>query len=297
MGPQSLHLYSDPDLHLPSADPDRRDLMLSCGASLNHCVIALAALGWQPKVQRFPNPSERHHLAAIELSRRGPAELDIALAAAIPRRRTDRRIYSSWPVPPGDIALMGSRAARAGVKLLRVEDVTGLKDVVKQAVRTHSDDDEYLRELTVWSGRHGSLAGVPARNTPAPDPAADLPGRVFAGAALAQPKDAPPADDNAVVLALGTRDDDELARVRAGEATSLVLLTATALGLSSCPITEPLEIEQTREGVRANVFDFDEFPQMLLRVGWASANADPLPSTPRRALSDVVARLDGSAFA
>ncbi len=187
VGPQSLHLYSDPDLHLPNTDPDRRDLMLSCGASLNHCVIALAALGWQSTVHRFPNPADPNHLAAIELQRRVPAELDIALAAAIPRRRTDRRIFSSWPVPPGDIALMGSRAARAGVKLLRVEDVTGLKDVVQQAARAHTADDEYLHELTVWSGRHGSLAGVPARNTPAPDPAAELPGRVFAGAVLAQP--------------------------------------------------------------------------------------------------------------
>ena len=265
--------------------------MLSCGASLNHCVIALAALGWQSKVHRFPNPSDPHHLASIELPPRVPAELDIALAAAIPRRRTDRRHFSSWPVPPGDIALMGSRAARAGVKLLRVEDVTGLKDVVKQAVRTHADDDEYLRELTVWSGRHGSLAGVPARNTPVPDPTAALPGRVLAAPALAQPNEATPAEDNAVVLALGTRDDDELARLRAGEATSLVLLTATALGLASCPITEPLEITETREAVRADVFDFNEFPQMMLRVGWAPANADPLPSTPRRPLSDVAARL------
>ena len=191
---------------------------------------------------------------------------------------------------------MGSRAARAGVTLLRVEDVTGLKDVVKQAVRTHADDDEYLRELSMWSGRHGSLAGVPARNTPAPDPNGELPGRVFAGPALAQPDEATPAEDNAVVLALGTRDDDQLARLRAGEATSLVLLTATALGLASCPITEPLEITETREAVRADVFDCNEFPQMMLRVGWAPANADPLPSTPRRPLADVATRLDGSGF-
>ena len=41
-----------------------------------------------------------------------------------------------------------------------------------------------------------------------------------------------------MVLALGTRDDDAMARLRAGEATSLVLLTATALGMATCPITE-----------------------------------------------------------
>ena len=93
-------------------------------------------------------------------------------------------------------------------------------------------------------------------------------------------------------LALGTKDDSALARLRAGEATSLVLLTATALGLASCPVTEPLEIAETREAVKTDVFGVSGFPQMLLRVGWAPVNADPLPSTPRRPLSDVVDWLD-----
>lgn len=296
VGPHSVHMYANPDLHLARTDPDRRDLMLSCGIALNHCIVALAALGWQSKIHRFPNPSDPNHVAAIELHRQTPAEVDVTLAAAIPRRRTDRRNFSSWPVPHGDIALMAARSARTGVKLLNVVDTTVLKNIVQQAVRKHVDDDEYLRELTAWSGRHASLAGVPARSTPAPDPTAELPGRVFAGPELAQPPETTSGDDNAVVLALGTRDDDELARLRAGEATSLVLLTATALGLASCPITEPLEIRDTRDAVRAEVFQLDEFPQMLLRVGWAPLNAEPLPSTPRRPLADVVTRLDGSAF-
>jgi len=296
VGPHSLHLYTDLERHLPNTDPDRRDLMLSCGAALNHCVIALAALGWQSKIHRFPNPSDVQHLASIELQRRTPAELDVSLAAAIPRRRTDRRYFRSWPVPPGDIAVMAARAARAGVKVLRVEDVTGLKGIVAQAARKHTNDSEYLGELAAWSGRHAAFAGVPARSTPAPDPRAEMPGRQFAGTALAQPPETTAADDNAEVLALGTRDDDELARLRAGEATSLVLLTATALGLASCPITEPLEIAETRESVRADIFDHNEFPQMLLRVGWAPVNADPLPSTPRWPLPNTVKRLDGSPF-
>lgn len=296
VGPHSVHLYANVDRHLRSTDPDQRDLMLSCGAALNHCAIALAALGWQSKIHRFPNPADPLHLAAIELQSHTPAEIDVALAAAIPRRRTDRRHFSSWPVPPGDIALMGSRAARSGVKMLRVEDMAWLNDIAAQAMHTHADDAEYARELTEWSGRYGSLAGVPARNTPAPDPTSELPSRVFAGTALAQPSGTTSAEDNAVVLALGTFDDDALARLRAGEATSLMLLTATAQGLASCPITEPLEIPRTRAAVRADIFDDNEYPQMLLRVGWAPVNADPLPSTPRWPLSDVVTRLDGSPF-
>ena len=48
----------------------------------------------------------------------------------------------------------------------------------------------------------GSLAGVPARNTPVAGPAAELPARMFAATALSQPPETTAADDNAVVLAL-----------------------------------------------------------------------------------------------
>lgn len=73
-----------------------------------------------------------------------------------------------------------------------------------------------------------------------------------------------------------------------------MLLTATAMGLASCPVTEPLEIAETREAVRAEVFGDSSYPQMLLRVGWAPINADPLPATPRRPLAEIVEWLSDS---
>jgi hypothetical protein len=296
VGSDSLHLYADRRLHLPSTDPDGRDLILSCGIALHHCVVALSALGWQSKVHRLPNPDEPDHLASVEVYRHPPSEVDITLAAAIPRRRTDRRHYSSWSVPANYIALMGARAARAGVMLRQIESLPRLQNIVAQAVWRHITDHDYLTELTAWSGRYASLAGVPARNTPESDPTAPVPPRLFAGPRLAQPTGTESVDDNAAVLALGTKDDSRLARLRAGEATSLVLLSATALGLASCPVTEPLEIVETRDLVQIEVFGISGFPQMLLRVGWAPVNADPLPSTPRRPLEDVAEYLDGSAF-
>ncbi|ANI39610.1 Acg family FMN-binding oxidoreductase [Mycolicibacterium vaccae] len=294
VGDQRLDLFADPDLLLPHTDPDGRDLMLSCGAALNHCVVALAALGWQSKVHRFPDPADPEHLAALELHRYPAAEVDVTLAAAIPRRRTDRRYYSSWPVPRGDIALMGARAARAGVLMRRVDDLEGLTRLVNAAAHRHGENAGYLTELATWSGRYASTAGVPARSVPGADGRGPIPLRAFAGGVLPQTPDAEGDDDNAAVLALGTVDDDRLSWLRAGEATSVVLLTATALGLASCPITEPLEFADTRDAVRCDVFGADGHPQMLLRVGWAPVNADPLPSTPRRDLSDVVAGLDES---
>lgn len=294
VGDESLHLYADRARHLVHTDPDQRDLLLSCGAALHHAVVGLAALGWQSRITRLPNPADPNHLASIRVLPQEPSELDVVLAAAIPRRRTDRRVYSYWPVPRADIATIGMRVARMGVQMRRVDLSTDVKAIVAEAVWKHVHDGDYLGELTMWSGRYASKAGVPARNTPNSDPAAALPSRLFAGAALDQPPNASAEHDHAVVLALGTGADDPVSRLRVGEATSIALLTSTALGLSSCPVTEPLEIAETRDAIRSEVFGGVEYPQMMLRVGWAPVGADPLPSTPRRPIEDVVCALDGS---
>lgn len=286
--PTSLHLYSDSSMQLPNADPDGRDLLVSCGATLHHCVIALAAMGWRAEVRRFPDPSDPEHLAAVEVTEDEPDADSITLAAAIPRRRTDRRTYSHWPVEADGIAAVGAAGTRPGVIMRQVDAMEKLNKIVKQAARDHAANYDYLVEVTMWSGRYGSRAGVPSRNTPESDAHAPVPGRRFASAGLEQPKGVSAADDHAVVLALGTETDDRPAALCAGEATSAVLLTATAMGLATCPITEPLEIPATRDAIRTEVFGADAFPQMLLRIGWAPVNADPLPPTPRRSLERAV---------
>lgn len=109
----------------------------------------------------------------------------------------------------------------------------------------------------------------------------------FADSAATAPPRTESPDDCAVVFALGTKDDGPLARLRAGEATSLILLSATALGLASCPVVEPLETAETRDALQSNLFGIVGSPQMLVRIGWPLVDADPLPSPPRRPLSDV----------
>ncbi|MGD9618508.1 MAG: NAD(P)H nitroreductase [Mycolicibacterium sp.] len=296
VGPHSLHLYADRAMQLKHTDPDSRDLIVSCGATLHHCVVALAAMGWRATVHRLPNPAEPDHLAAISLSRHTAGETDVALAAAIARRRTDRRNFGSRPVELRDIAWMGARVARMGVSLRRVETTTDFKAILTEAMWQHALDSDYAAELVTWSGRFAAEVGVPARNTPETDPAAAVPVRVFAGAALDQSPHSPPEYDNGVLLALGTTGDDQTSRLRAGEATSSALLTATARGLATCLVSEVLEVGETRKILRSEIFDDRHYPQMLIRVGWAPADADPLPATPRRPVGERVTRLDGTPF-
>ncbi|MGB3335408.1 MAG: nitroreductase family protein [Mycobacterium sp.] len=296
VGHRSLHLYADRRLHLPYTDPDQRDLILSCGAILHHAVIALASVGWHAKVHRLPNPAEPNHLAAVTLSRRRASDADIILASTITRRRTDRRRYGPSHVPREYISVMASLAARSGVLLRQVEHLSRVQGILAEAAELHAASSDYLTELALWSGRHGSLTGVPATSTPAPDPSAAIHARTFSGASLFQAADSTSTDDCSSLVALATNDDNELAWLRAGEATSLMLLTATALGLASCPVTEPLEISSTRDALQIELFGASGFPQMLLRFGWAQVGSDPLPPTPRRPVADVVERLECADF-
>jgi hypothetical protein len=215
----------------------------------------------------LPDAAEPEHIASLELYPHAASALDVVLAAAIPRQRNDWRPYSSWPVSAADLALIGARTAGTGVTTRRVESVQDVQHVVAQALWRHRTGHDHVAESTGQSERHVTFADGPHWN--------------------ATKSDADAAADNAVVLALGTKDDTRLARLRAGEAMSVVLLSATALGLASCPVTEVLEGAEARDTMHTNLFNVVGVPQILMRIGWPPVDADPLPSTPRRPLTDV----------
>jgi hypothetical protein len=104
----SIDLFADPDRALPATDPDSRDLRLSCGAALHHLRVALLAAGLGATVHRLPDPANPMHLAAVETHSGRPSPDDLALARAIENRRSDRRVFSSWPVPPEMLTVLGS---------------------------------------------------------------------------------------------------------------------------------------------------------------------------------------------
>lgn len=97
-----------------------------------------------------------------------------------------------------------------------------------------------------------------------------------------------PADAAAELLVIATLDDDTLDRLRAGEATSAVLLAATRLGLATTPLSQAVEIDSSRQQQRSNVLHIPEHPQLLIRVGWPATGAAEIAPTPRRSLRSTL---------
>jgi hypothetical protein len=289
----SLHLSADASRLLPATDPDGRDLMLSCGAALHHLQVALAASGWATQVHRFPNPNQPDHLAAVEFLPREPNRDDVALAAAIQRRRTDRRRYTSWPVPMDLLDDLARTAGTFGAVLMPATDPDDRYQLVRalaEAATRQEADLAYATELATWTGRSPFVTeGVPATNIPTERRHGDTTMRAFPNGQLTERVDRW-EDDAGELLVLATSTDNAEARLRAGEAMSAILLWATDFRMATCPLSQVLEVEATRNLVRDRVLDGFGEPQIVLRVGWAPVNAAPLPATPRRPLDDILRR-------
>src|SRR5271165_2641331 len=62
----SLQLRADRNRAMPATDHTGRELMLSCGAVLDHLRVAMAAAGWDSTTERFPEPDDPDHLATLQ---------------------------------------------------------------------------------------------------------------------------------------------------------------------------------------------------------------------------------------
>ena len=234
----AMHLYADWRRQAGESPTDRRDVLLGCGAVLDHCAVALAAAGWSPRVRRFPDGLDDSHLAILEVVEQPPTAANLELAVAIARRRADLRRYPARRIPPATLELLYIRAARLGVAL-----------AVVPRSRWMRNEDGSIELRFANSG--------------------------------AEP------NDDAVLLVLGTRQDDDGMRLLAGEALSHLTLTATAMGLASCPLTKPLNDMRTRLGLSCEVFDGEAHPQALIRLGLPPADDMPQPGTERRPVSET----------
>jgi len=64
-----LHLFADRMRVVLSTDSTGREVLLSCGAVLDHLRVAMAAAGWDTTVERFPDPHDPDHVAVLRLHR------------------------------------------------------------------------------------------------------------------------------------------------------------------------------------------------------------------------------------
>jgi hypothetical protein len=281
----TLRLYADHSRLLPAEDPLGRSLVISCGAALDHLLVAVRALGLDAEVTRFPERADPDLLAAVRLRPGTPSPTAGDDIAVLRTRCTDRRRFTSWPVPDEAIDQLIAEASARGVVAVAVTDPGDrfrLELLTHQAHSLRSLDAAAIREQRTWVGSR-QVDGIPVAVLPAE--AGPVAARFATGLA---PDTRPLVDSCDGVVALGGDSDDPAHWLRTGEGLSALWLRATRDGLSVVPLSLPVEVEATRDGLRDEVLGQCHSPHLLVRIGWQAIGRSQLPRTPRRPVDDVL---------
>jgi nitroreductase len=302
--PDRLELYADRSRQLRAADPDGRLLAISCGAALHHARVALAAAGWQPEVERLPEPADPDQIARIRPGRHvGVTGEAMRRYQAAEIRRTDRRPLSGDPVPAAALAAVRAavEAEHSYLHLLRPEQVSELATAASRADTLTATDPQTRAELAYWvGGPHPAGTGLPDTAIPIQPPRTAVPVRDF-GQPGTLPVDGPGPDrggvgggrgDAAATYAVIFSDEDQpVSWLAAGEALSAAWLSATEHGVAVLPFSAPVETPATRVVLRRVLAGIGH-PHLVLRLGVADPDHPGPPHTPRLDPSQTVEILE-----
>jgi hypothetical protein len=293
-GERHIDVFADVGRRLRVADPDGRELMISCGAALFTLRVALRYLGWLPHARLFPDPSRPALVARVswDEDRIAADPCEREMYTAVTARHTHRGGFGPAPLPAGTIAALREEAAREGAMLYLVA-VGDQRDALAAAVQAGEHalrlDGHRAAELADWVVAPDSPRrdGIPPAAYPA-EPAhtaPDFPGRDFAagkGWGLAAP--AAGERSSGVVCLLATSANEPADWVAAGQALQRVLLRAAACGVAAALHSQPLELPQLRDFIRVQLAA-RAHPQMIIRLGVTSQAA---PASIRRPIGDVL---------
>ncbi|HYN94323.1 MAG TPA: nitroreductase [Pilimelia sp.] len=287
--PQFLELRADRSRQLSATDPDGRLLLLSCGTALHHARVALSAAGLAVTADRMPDAQYPDVLARLRIvGSTDPDAAALRLVAAIPRRRTDRRAFSDRLVPQDSLFLIRKAVEAQGsyLHVVRMDQMSMLAVSTGQAAAAELADPAYREELHHWTNRPApSGDGVPPTTAVRPAPRR-VPVRDHAPGGTAGLDPGIDFDRGAAYVVLFGDSDDAAGWLRGGEALSALLLTATADGLATAPLSDAIELAWPRRVMRDLLAGVGE-PYLVVRLGYGQPAAD-LPDAPRRDHTDVI---------
>jgi hypothetical protein len=310
--PDRIHLVCDGERLLPETDPFGRQILIGCGAFIELAVIAAAERGHAVTVTPFPQgaPAPRSLptgtvVATLAMGPAGSAPRD-PLYAAIARRHTAKTAYAAGrPVPEALASAWVEAARRHGLQAGTVtapEPLAALRRITREAYEieaitpaTWLESARLMRIGPDAIARHRDGISLSSPMI-----------RVLHATGLFDPMEVPqrgqtslkrvmdrwtPFETGSGFLWLASTGNARPQQLEAGRAYVRQHLLATAAGVDMHPLSQALQEFDAMRGPFAAVhraLGVDPARgtvQMLSRVGYASAPAEPAP---RRELATLL---------
>lgn len=284
----TIELYADQSRVLSIVDASGREMIMSCGAALANLRVALRYFGFSWLMEVPSGPGNNLLLARLTIEKgAAPTEEERKLFFAISQRRTNRRAFSSRPVPSGLLSRLGEVAAKAGTYLSVIEDEesrASLANLILAADRNLWTNQQFRHEMAEWvhGNESNSPDGIPAYALGKADTTSYL-GPLMLHTLVDHTDEQPEMHSAPTLAVLSTVADTWFDWLSAGLALENILLLARLKGIWASFFSQPTEVPATREALRA-LLGRSEFPQIVLRLGYA-ARVQP---TPRRTVDDVI---------
>jgi nitroreductase len=286
----TLELYADRRRACRIADPNDRELILSCGCALFHLRCAMGHFGYLGTVEIFPE-QDPDFVARVGLgTQEDLVGEESTLFYAIPQRRTNRQPFKDEPVP-GSLLIALQKAAEAEGAWLRIlyeEKKSAVADLIAEGDRIQWANKAFRLELSKWIHPNRSLAGdgIPGFALGIDDLLSctgPVVVRTFDMGEGQAAKDHEVATGSPVLMVLGTAEDKPRDWVAGGQALARVLLRARAGDVWASFLNQPTEIPDLRVKLKV-LSGHAGFPQAVLRLGFGE-NVKP---TPRREVEEVL---------
>jgi nitroreductase len=289
---RDLELRADRKRQLTVSDPDGRNLTISCGAALHYTIAAAEVLGWDTDVELLPTANDPDLMARIRLAP-GEVPRDARDTLGLLQKRcTDRRRFTNWPIPPDRLRQLIETVRVDAVDVVAVSEPVlrwRVERLVDEARHVQDANPLLVAEQRRWTERgHEDDIPGPALSVVAPVDPSNLHrwGSRFDTAAPVPVRQ--PEENTDGLLAVATRTDDVTAWLLAGTAMTGLWLRATAEGLSVVPLSQVVEVPDTRAAIAHELLADGRSPQILLRIGWQEIGRGGLDRTPRRSVDELL---------
>ncbi len=277
-----IRLYADKTRWLRVADADQRELYISLGCALENLLVAAEHFGYGYNVTYFPG--EEDLVAVVKLAPAPNIKLsrDPRLFDAILTRHTNRKPYEDKAVLESSLKMLQNLSDDEDIQIYLISDsktINEFGDLVVRADKIQYGDPNYRSELGYWLGQ-GVLGptGIQAK-------VAQL-YVVLLDAGMDQTKkDAQLVNSTPVLGFISSKENDRISQVRVGQLFERVWLAAEAEGLRLHPMSQALEVPETKSELAELVPENGLYPQQTFRLGYAEAEDG---HTPRRPVADVI---------
>jgi hypothetical protein len=287
---RGIDIQPDFTRRTPVVDPDDHHLFASLGCAAENLALSAGAHGQAGEIGFDPESGGK---VRVDF---GTAQGDeAALYDAIPLRQSTRSDYDGSAVRAADLSQLAMAATVPGVDLILISEraqIERLRDLVIAGNTAQMADPAFVAELMHWlrfnpaaAMRTGDgLCSIASGNPALPDWLAPrLFNMVFTAGAENAKYAHPIASSSGVAVFVSAQDNPEH-WVQAGRACQRFALQATALGLKTAHINQPVEVPGLRPDLAALVGLPGRRPDIVMRFGRAPA----LPMSARRPVEAVM---------